>query len=158
MVSSRTRPHFTPGKDPVPILQMAGWAPGPVWTGGKSRPNRDSIPDRPARSQSLYQPSYPAHTSSPLPFLILQIPHNIGFSKYTELKIHVLFLWIRKNFSQLKREVFDSWRVGKYLDVGTINCTLEKVDNEKRHDLYSSSRIVSKEADRDMEAFSTPNI
>ena len=26
--------------------------PGPVWTGGKSRPHRDSIPDRPARSQS----------------------------------------------------------------------------------------------------------
>jgi len=48
-------------KDPVPILQEAGWAPGPVWTVGKSRPKRDSIPDRPARSQSLYRPSYPAH-------------------------------------------------------------------------------------------------
>ena len=22
-----------PGKDPVPIVQEAGWAPGPVWTG-----------------------------------------------------------------------------------------------------------------------------
>ena len=52
VVSSTPRPHFTPGKDPVPILQEAGWAPGPVWTGGKSRPQRDSIPDRPARSQS----------------------------------------------------------------------------------------------------------
>jgi len=41
--------QFTPGKDPVPILQEAGWAPGPVWTGGKSRPHRDSIPYRPAR-------------------------------------------------------------------------------------------------------------
>ena len=41
---------FTPGKDPVPNLQEAGWAPGPVWTGGKSHPHRDSIPDRPARS------------------------------------------------------------------------------------------------------------
>ena len=50
MVSSTPRPHFTPGKDPVPILQEAGWAPGPVCTGGKSRPHRDSIPDRPARS------------------------------------------------------------------------------------------------------------
>ena len=28
----------------VPILQEAGWAPGPVWTGGKSRPHRNSIP------------------------------------------------------------------------------------------------------------------
>ena len=62
VVSSTPRPHFTPWKDPVPILQEAGWAPGPVWTGGKSRPHRDSIPDRPARSQSLYRLSYPAHT------------------------------------------------------------------------------------------------
>jgi len=61
VVSSTPRPHFTPGKDTVPILQKAGWAPGPVWTGGKSHPHRDSIPDRPARSQSLYWLSYPAH-------------------------------------------------------------------------------------------------
>ena len=53
----------TPGKDPVPILQEAGWVPEPVWTGGKSHPHRDSIPDRPARSQSLYRLSYPAHYS-----------------------------------------------------------------------------------------------
>jgi len=39
-----------PGKDPVPIVQEAGWVTGPVWTGGKSRTHRDSIPDRPARS------------------------------------------------------------------------------------------------------------
>ena len=45
---------LTPGKDPVPILQEVGWTPGPVWTGGKSRLHRDSIPDRPARNQSLY--------------------------------------------------------------------------------------------------------
>ena len=38
VVSSTPRPHFTPGKDTVPILQEVGWAPGPVWTGGKSRP------------------------------------------------------------------------------------------------------------------------
>ena len=61
VVSSKPRPHFTPGKDPVPILQEAWWAPGPVWTGGKSRPHRDSIPDCPACSQSLYRLSYPAH-------------------------------------------------------------------------------------------------
>ena len=50
VVSSTTRPHFTTGKDPVSILQEAECAPGPVQTGGKSRPNWDSIPDRPARS------------------------------------------------------------------------------------------------------------
>ena len=61
VVSSTPGPHFTPGKEPVPILQEAGWAPEPVWTGGKSRPHQDSIPDRPARSQLLYRLSYPAH-------------------------------------------------------------------------------------------------
>ena len=59
MVSSTPRPHFTPGKDPVPILLEAVWAPGPVWTDGKSRPHRDSTPDRPARSRSLYRLSNP---------------------------------------------------------------------------------------------------
>jgi len=61
VVSITPRPHFTPRKDPVPILQEAGWAPRPVWTEGKSRPHRHSIPDRPVRSQSLYRLSYPAH-------------------------------------------------------------------------------------------------
>ena len=39
VASSTLRPHFTPGKDPVSILLEAGWATGPVWTGGKSRPH-----------------------------------------------------------------------------------------------------------------------
>jgi len=47
---SAARPDRTlpTGKDPVTIVQEAQWVPGPVWTGGKSRPHRDSIPDRPA--------------------------------------------------------------------------------------------------------------
>jgi len=67
VVSSTPRPHFAPGKDPVSNVQEAGWAPGPVWTGGKSRRQRDSIPDRPARSQSLYRLSYPAHAIQSVP-------------------------------------------------------------------------------------------
>jgi hypothetical protein len=35
---SAPRPgRFTPWKDPVPIVQEAGWAPGPVWMGAKNR-------------------------------------------------------------------------------------------------------------------------
>ena len=64
VVSSTLQSHFTPGKDPAPILREAGWTPGPVWTGGKARPHRDSIPDLPARSQSLYQLSYLNNTPS----------------------------------------------------------------------------------------------
>ena len=61
MISSTPRLHFTPGKDPVPILQEAECAPGLVLTGGKSRPHQDSIPDHPGGSQSLYRLSYLAH-------------------------------------------------------------------------------------------------
>ena len=50
MVSSTPRPYFTPGKDPVSFVQEAGWAPGQVWTGGKTRPTGIRSPDRPARS------------------------------------------------------------------------------------------------------------
>jgi len=32
-------------KDPVPILQEAGWAPGQVWTDGISRHYRDFLID-----------------------------------------------------------------------------------------------------------------
>jgi len=53
----------TPRKDPVPIVQEAGWAPGPVWTGVKSRLNWDSIPDRPAHRQSLDRLSYQAQNA-----------------------------------------------------------------------------------------------
>jgi len=55
------RPLFTPGKDPVPIVQEAGWAPGPVSTGAENlAPTRIRSPDHPARSQSLYRLHYPA--------------------------------------------------------------------------------------------------
>jgi len=57
------RPLFTSGKDPVPIVQEAGWDPGPVWTGAKNlAPTGIPSPDRPARSQSLYRLSYPARS------------------------------------------------------------------------------------------------
>ena len=61
-VSGTPRPLFTPGKDPVHIVQEAGWTPGPVWTGTENlAPTEIRSPDRPARSQSLYRLRYPAH-------------------------------------------------------------------------------------------------
>ena len=71
MVSSTPRPHFTPGKDPVPILQEAGWAPGPVWTDGKSRPHRDSIPDLPARSSVAIPTELPGPPTHYYPTFII---------------------------------------------------------------------------------------
>ena len=60
-VSVTPRLLFTPAKDLVPIVQEAGWAPGPVWTGAENlAPTGIRSPDRPPRSQSLYRLRYPA--------------------------------------------------------------------------------------------------
>ena len=51
----------TPEEDPLPILQEAGWTPGPVWTGGKSRPHGIRSRTLQPVAQSLYRLSYTAH-------------------------------------------------------------------------------------------------
>jgi hypothetical protein len=53
-----------PWKDPVPLVQDAGWAPGPVWTGAKISPPPGFDPRtvQPV-AQSLYQLCYSAHAA-----------------------------------------------------------------------------------------------
>jgi hypothetical protein len=60
---SASRPgRSLPWKDPVPIVQEAGWAPGPAWTGAQNlTPTGIPSPDRPACSQSLYRLCYQVH-------------------------------------------------------------------------------------------------
>ena len=54
--------RFTPGKDPISIVQEAGWASGPVWKGAENlAPHRDSIPglSSPYRGPDTLQRSFP---------------------------------------------------------------------------------------------------
>ena len=45
VVSVTPRPLYPQERDTVPIVQDAGWAPGPVWTGAENlASHRDSIP------------------------------------------------------------------------------------------------------------------
>ena len=58
--------HY-PRKDPVPIVQEAGWTSGPVWTGTENlAPTGIRSPDCPAHRQSLYRLRYSAHVSGEL--------------------------------------------------------------------------------------------
>jgi hypothetical protein len=51
--------RFIPGKDQVPIVQEAGWAPGTVWKDAEHRGSTGiRFPDHPARNESLYRLSY----------------------------------------------------------------------------------------------------
>ena len=46
--------RFTPSKDLLPIVQEAGWASEPVWTGPENLASTGiRSPGRPARSESL---------------------------------------------------------------------------------------------------------
>jgi len=56
-------PYFTPGKDPVPIVQKVERAPAPFWAGAENlAPTGIRFPDRPAHIQSLYRLRYPVHS------------------------------------------------------------------------------------------------
>ena len=91
-VSGQLMPRslFTPGKGPVPIVQEAGWAPAPVWTGAENlSPTGIRSLGRPARSQSLYRLRYAAlfWVLAKLKFswyasrinITSVVPHEIGY-------------------------------------------------------------------------------
>jgi hypothetical protein len=51
---------FTPGKDPVLIVQEAGWASQPVWIDAENlAPIGIRSPDTPTHSESLYRLRHP---------------------------------------------------------------------------------------------------
>ena len=81
MVSVMPRALFTPGKDPVLIVQEAGWAPGPVWRGVENLAATGirSL-DRPARSQSLYRLCYLAHYIFSI--MMHKVAHSLCWSLY----------------------------------------------------------------------------
>ena len=59
--------RFNPGKEQVPMVQEAGWAPpGPIWTIAEDlAPIGIRSPDLPARSELLFRLRYPL--SLPIP-------------------------------------------------------------------------------------------
>ena len=69
------RPIFTPGKDPVPIVQEAGWTPGPVWTGAEnlaSPPGLDPRSVQPVASRYTDYATRPAICSCGISKLLWQ--------------------------------------------------------------------------------------
>jgi hypothetical protein len=55
--------RFTPGIDPIPIVQEAGWAPWPVWTGAENLVHKGMRSQvHPACGELLYRLSYAGST------------------------------------------------------------------------------------------------
>ena len=71
--------RFTSGKDPVPFVQKAGWAPGPVWTGEENvAPTGIRSPDRPVRSVI----AIPTELSQPLMTMMMIIITIIIYTNF----------------------------------------------------------------------------
>jgi hypothetical protein len=98
VVSTTPRPLY-PGKVPVPIVQEAGWAPGPVLTGAENLATTGirSL-DRPVRSQSLYRlanPPPPQFTLVNFYFLmLLSVLFRCFFFKNY---VHILSFYFQSN-------------------------------------------------------------
>ena len=73
MVNATPRPLYPQERDPVPIVQEAGWAPGLVWKGAEIfAPHRDSIP----RPSSPYLVAIPTELPGPqMPYSEDKNPH-----------------------------------------------------------------------------------
>jgi hypothetical protein len=103
--SARRPGRFTAGKDSVPIVQEAGWAPGPVWTCAKNlAPTGIRSLDCPARSQSLYRLNYPSHH--------MWVWHHImSYVEIDEKKISKIFLsFSRPSVNQMsKSQSVNGW-------------------------------------------------
>jgi hypothetical protein len=85
VVSTTPQPLYS-REDPVPIVQEAGSAPGPVWMCTKNlTPTRIRSPDHPARGQSLYRLSYP----SPC-FMVHMVNFHKTLKCWTTLCAHLL--------------------------------------------------------------------
>ena len=117
-VSITPRPLFTPGKDPVPIVQEAGWAPGPVWTGAEDlAPTGIRSLDRPARSQSRYRLHCPAHDNVDSTCIIFYVGESIGILPQSPGRTPMGFFF---------------WRVVKDLVYTVELTTLEEINAFRR--------------------------
>jgi len=76
------RQHLTSGKDPVPILQEAGWASGPIWTGAENLAPPEFDPRTVQPVGSRYPAHHPTHKEA-LIHSIRSMPYDksITYSK-----------------------------------------------------------------------------
>jgi hypothetical protein len=115
---------FTPGKDLAPIVQEAGWAPGPVWRGVENiAPTSFRSPDR---SESLYRLHYPgpcptdkppskswsctSSSSVPNTLSLFQIlSHNFFFVEPVSPHFQNQALLLENDVVYALRKIFEGW-------------------------------------------------
>ena len=82
VVNATPRPLYPREREPLPIVQEAGLAPRPVWTGAENLVLTGiRSPDLPVRSKYLYGLSYPGLTSRFSIKMFYTLHHRVSFLK-----------------------------------------------------------------------------
>ena len=72
VATSSHRPLYLRERDPVPMVQKSGWAPGPVWTGAENFASTEiRSPDLPRSIPAPKLNQFSSHQTSLTPVLIL---------------------------------------------------------------------------------------
>ena len=113
-----------PGKDPISTVQKAGCAPRPVWTGAENLVSTGiPSPDHPARSQSLYRLSYPAHICLHLkyPLVLSDFDEILILNRFFEKYSHINFRDNPFSWSQVvpcgRTDERIDWQTGRQTDM-----------------------------------------
>ena len=101
---SAPRPgRSTPGNDPVPIVQSAGWDPGPVWTGA------ENLATPPGFDPRTVQPVASRYTD-------WAIPAALSLEAYLRIKLLTLcrsIIYIHSNADRIQAVHGDFGRTGR---------------------------------------------
>ena len=156
---------FAPRKGPVPIVEGAGWVPGPVWMGMENlTPTRIRSPNRPARSESLYRLSYPGPRSAKEyevyslmghVWLLLACSHSYLFylcdSEVGKMFIVNRFVWkwTPDGSDEGTWSVFSDWKTHIVLESGSASASWWKslpvsLEGRVRHSPIFLSNTASK--------------
>jgi hypothetical protein len=121
-------PLYPRERDLIPILQEAGWTPGPVWMGVENLlPTWLRFADHPLHSESLYRPCYPGrvfriHFNTVFPHVSLSNEFDVavqsGVSSYSLVTRAV------SNFTNMYSVHFVAGTKGSKIDIfrQTRNC------------------------------------
>jgi len=127
-----------PGKNPVPIVQEAGWAPGPVWTGAENIAFTGiRSPDRQSRRELLYRLSY----RGPLSFWV----NNRKYKTYSAIICAgvTVYRWHNGRYRGWSCLRMGCWGTYWGLEGGEqITGEWGRSHNEKLHELYCPQNVT----------------
>jgi hypothetical protein len=144
-------PFYPLERDPVPIVQEAGRAPGLVWMGVENlAPTGVRSPDHPAHSESLYWLCYPGHVSLGC---VLILSSHLCFCQMNWMKQ----LWVVHRHTPLSLELSTDFTIvagtkGSKIDTvqGTVRQTKHCIENAVTLFAYWAEERCMQGFDREM--------